>query len=58
MVLFIVTYDHPDEAGWQQQLMPHIAWLQERIRDGALLASGPFSEVAVKSALLIMSAPD
>lgn len=58
MPLFIVTYEHPDEEGWQQHLMPHITWLQERLQDGSLIASGPFSEAAEKSALLIMSTPD
>lgn len=58
MSLFAVTYEHPDETGWQQHLMPHIAWLQDRIADGSLVASGPFTETAVKSALLIMSAHD
>ena len=38
--------------------MPHIAWLQDRLGDGSLLASGPFSETTAKSALLIMRAPD
>lgn len=58
MALFAVTYEHPDEAGWQQQLMPHIAWLKERVADGTLLASGPLVGAATKSALLIVSAPD
>jgi uncharacterized protein len=58
MALFIVTYEHPDAERWQQYLMPHITWLQERLLDGSLIASGPFSDVAEKSALLIMTAPD
>jgi uncharacterized protein YciI len=58
MRVFIVTYEHPDNEGWQQHLMPHLTWLQDRLQDGSLIASGPFSEADVKSALLIMSAPD
>lgn len=66
MPLYAVTYEHPDEAGWQQHLRPHILWLQERLKDGSLLASGPFSDSTVKSgvksgvksALLILSAAD
>lgn len=58
MPLFIVTYEHPDEENWQKHLIPHITWLQERLQDGSLIASGPFNHVAGKSALLIMSAPD
>jgi len=56
MTLFVVTYDHPDASGWQQWVMPHVAWLQARLADGALLASGPFPQEPVKSALLIMQA--
>lgn len=58
MRLFVVTYDHPDEQGWQQQVMPHVGWLQDRIADGSLLASGPFLDEQTKSAMLIMAAID
>tara|TARA_B110000503_G_scaffold85373_1_gene129792 strand:+ start:28173 stop:28430 length:258 start_codon:yes stop_codon:yes gene_type:complete len=37
--------------------MPHVAWLQDRLSDGSLLASGPVNGTSIKSALLIMSAP-
>ncbi|MEY2928427.1 MAG: hypothetical protein RL367_2904, partial [Pseudomonadota bacterium] len=58
MTIYIVTYEHPDESGWQQHLMAHLTWLQERVKDGSLLASGPLNGRIVKSALLIMKAPD
>ena len=58
MPLFAVTYEHPNEAGWTQHVMPHVVWLQDRLRDGSLLASGPFAGTPVRSALLIMNAPD
>lgn len=58
MSLYIVTYEHRDETGWTAQLIPHIAWLQARLADDSLLASGPFKDGAVKSALLILDAPD
>lgn len=58
MSLFAVTYEHPDEVGWQRHLMPDISWLQDRVADGSLVASGPFNQATVKSELLIMSAPD
>lgn len=58
MQTYIVTYEHLDEAGWQQHVMSHLGWLQDRVKDGSLLASGPFSERPVKSALLVMSAAD
>lgn len=58
MPIYAVTYEHPDEDGWKLHVMPHVAWLQDRVKDGSLLASGPFAASSVKSALLIMSAPD
>ena len=58
MPLYLVTYEHPDEARWQIHLMPHVDWLKQRLADGALIASGPFPGGHVKSAMLIMAAPD
>lgn len=58
MPLFAVRYEHPNEDGWKQHVVPHSIWLQERLKDGSLLASGPFTDMPVKSALLIMNAPD
>jgi len=58
MPIYTVTYEHPNEAGWQKHVAPHVVWLQDRLRDGSLLASGPFKGTANKSALLIMSAPN
>ena len=58
MPLYAITYEHPDEAGWQRHVMPHVAWLQDRLGDGTLLASGPFPDSPAKAALLIMCAPD
>ena len=58
MPLYAVTYEHPDEAGWRQHLAPHITWLQERIKDGSLLASGPFNDSPQRAALLIIFSLD
>ena len=58
MPIYAVTYEHPNEDGWKKHLMPHINWLQARLEDGALLASGPFSDRTVRPAMLIMSAAD
>jgi len=58
MPLYIVTYEHPDEAGWRRHVMPHVGWLRDRVKDGSLLASGPLPDAPVKSALLIMDVPD
>lgn len=38
--------------------MPHVGWLQDRLADGSLIASGPFTGDATRAALLIMSAAD
>ena len=56
MPIYVVSYQHPDEDGWKQYVLPHIAWLQARLKDGSLLASGPQSDRVTKSALLIMCA--
>ena len=58
MPVYVVTYEHPNERGWKEYLMPHIAWLQHQLKAGALLASGPFSDRTVRPAMLIISAPD
>lgn len=58
MPLFAITYAHPDEEGWRRHLAAHVGWLQDRLADRALLASGPFTGEPQKTALLIMAAPD
>lgn len=58
MPLFVVTYEHPDEEGWKRQLMPHVHWLQDRLADGSLLASGPFVGDPAKTAMLLVEAAD
>ena len=58
MPIYAISYQHPDEDGWKRFVMPHILWLQARLKDGSLLASGPLTDLNIKSALLIMSAPD
>lgn len=58
MAVFIIHFDHPDEAGWQLQLMPHIHFLQDLLAEGVLLASGPYPDAKVKSAMLLIKAAD
>ena len=58
MPLYAVTYEHPNEAGWQRHLMAHIAWLQDQLKDGTLLASGPLKKRTDRPAMLILSASD
>lgn len=57
MPIYVVTYDHPDEEGWRTHLMPHLAWLRERVADGSLLASGPLSGEG-RRAMLLIDVPD
>jgi hypothetical protein len=56
--LFMVTYTHPDEAGWQRHVMAHVGWLQDQVAAGHVIASGPLPAEADKAALLIMAAQD
>lgn len=58
MPLYVVRFHHPDAAGWQEQLMPHIAFLQQLLREGSLKASGPLQGAADKAALLLIEAAD
>ncbi len=58
MAIYSVTYEHPDEDGWRNYVLPHLSWLQECVVNGSLLASGPLQGEVVRPALLIMSAPD
>ena len=58
MPLFVVRFHHPDAAGWQQQLMPHIVFLQGLLKQGALKASGPLPGGRDKAALLLIEAAD
>lgn len=58
MTIFVVTYTHPDEDGWAKHVMAHVTYLQDLLKTGELLASGPFSGTTHKSAMLVMQAPD
>lgn len=58
MPIYIVTYEHPDDAGWAVHVMPHVAWLKKCAADGSLLASGPCEGTAVKSAMLLLKAAE
>ncbi len=58
MPTFVVTYDHPDEAGWHEHLGAHIEWLNLEVAAGRLKASGPFVDTPTRSAMLIIEADD
>ena len=38
--------------------MPHVGWLREQVAAGALRASGPIADNAMKRAMLIVAAAD
>ncbi len=56
MTLFVVTYVHPDAEAWAKHAIPHVHYLQDILKSGKLIASGPFNGAEHKSAMLIMSA--
>ena len=58
MPLFVVTYCHPDEAGWRQHVMAHVGYLKQLLGQGVLRASGPMPGEADRRAMLVIAAPD
>lgn len=58
MSLYAVTYVHPDEQRWLEHLEPHLHWIERRLQDGTLIASGPYQDVPELSALLLFKARD
>ena len=58
MPFFVVTYVHRDEEGWRKHVIPHVQYLQAKLKDGSLRASGPMVGMPERAALLIMTAPD
>lgn len=58
MNLYLVTYVHPDKERWLQHLQPHVDWIQRRLADGTIVASGPLQDVPVLSAVLVIKARD
>jgi len=58
MPLFVVTYTHPDEAGWRLHVTPHVEYLNGLVERGVLRASGPFKDTPHRSAMLLFAAPD
>lgn len=58
MAFFMVTYAHLDEDRWREHLTPHMQWLQDRVADGSLKASGPLVGKPGRQAMLIMVGAD
>ena len=58
MSLYVVTYVHPDEKRWLEHLEPHLHWIERRLADGTLIASGPLQDEPELSAILLLKARD
>lgn len=58
MSLYAVTYVHPNEERWLEHLEPHLHWIERRLADGTLIASGPLQDVSERSAMLLFKARD
>lgn len=58
MSLYVVTYVHPDQQRWLKFLEPHLHWIERRLADGTLIASGPLPEAPELSAMLLFKAQD
>ena len=58
MALFVVTYTHPNRAGWKKHLSAHLDWLVDGVETQRLRASGDTKITPIRSALLIVAAAD
>jgi uncharacterized protein YciI len=47
-----------DPDGWARYLEAHVRWLIEQVESGRLRAAGPTTGTEVRSALLVLTAPD
>ena len=58
MSLFVITYTHPNPAGWTRHLPAHLDWLVAGMESGRLRASGDTRQTPIRSALLVVAATD
>ncbi|WP_210602835.1 YciI family protein [Brevibacterium oceani] len=58
MSIFIVRLEHPDEAGWQEWVGPHVEWVREHVAAGTIIASGPSVGTDIRQGWLVMRAVD
>lgn len=58
MAIFFVRFEHPDEAGWQTWVRPHVGWIRDQVDGGVVIASGPSIGTPTRQGLLVMQAPD
>ncbi|MBM9464393.1 hypothetical protein JL108_13110 [Aeromicrobium sp. YIM 150415] len=58
MPLFLVRLVHPDEESWKRWVRQHVAWVQEHVAQGVIVASGPSVGTATRQGWLVMRAAD
>jgi uncharacterized protein YciI len=58
MSLFVITYTHPDPAGWKKHLAAHLDWLVVGVESDRLRASGDTRQTPIRSALMVVAATD
>ena len=60
MKYFVVKYLHTDMEGWKKHVNGHIEYLEEMIRKGKIIVSGPVqdSKINEKEAILIFYCKD
>lgn len=56
MSIYIVRMDHPEGHKWNEHVLEHVHYLQELIKQGKLLASGPLKGTPLRAGFLIMAA--
>lgn len=56
--IYLVRFEHPDEAGWQAWVRPHVGWIREQVEQGVVIASGPSVGTPTRQGLLVMRAAD
>ena len=54
MKYFVVTHTYPNATSWKKHLPAHIAYLEKLLKEDKMLASGPFVNTPVKSAMFIL----
>ena len=54
MPLFLVTYTHPDESGWNRHLQAHVRWVTMGVERGIIRAGGPLPDQRPREAMMLL----
>lgn len=57
MPLFLVTYTHPDESGWNRHLQAHVRWVTMGVERGIIRAGGPLPDQRPREAMMLLDLP-